>query len=130
MFKIICFNFSDLKKLIIRANSAEWSPQSDLPGLCLGKEQHLAWICTALFNKKKVIIQPEEILLMDDDEENVQVAKDFGHQAYQVKDDVTLTSILSYVEAQLPDIVHSMPVNLSTDQSPTRSSHKKKGQPL
>ena len=64
----------------------------------LGKQQHLAWMVTQLFNKRHLIIHPHEIFLIDDDEENVDIAKQFGHLAYKVPDEVTMENIWEFVE--------------------------------
>jgi hypothetical protein len=84
--------------MIIRGNSKEWLPAPSITDQPLGKEQHLAWICTELFNQKHVIIAAHEILLIDDDEENCDTARQFGHQAFEVLEDVTLSQIQQYVE--------------------------------
>ncbi len=51
--------FSNIKKILIRANSKDWLPPSGPAGTALGKQQHIAWICTELFNTKHDIIQPQ-----------------------------------------------------------------------
>ena len=100
--------FSNTKKILIRANSKDWLPQQSGPNApSLGKQQHIAWICTELFNSKHDIIQPQEILLMDDDEENVSIAHQFGHQAYEVPEDVNLEAILKYATA-LQEVQHEL----------------------
>ncbi len=95
VFVYIC---SDTHKILTRANSKDWLPQQSLGGQSYGKQQHIAWIVTELFNRKHAIIHPAEILLMDDDLENVQIAQQFGHIAFEVADDVTLASIENFVE--------------------------------
>jgi len=90
----------EAQKILIRANSKDWLQSSGLDsGIAYGKQQHIAWIVTELYKTFHVIIRPEEIILMDDDDENVTTARNFGHQAYQVPEDVTLKSIQSFVEA-------------------------------
>lgn len=93
---LIC---SDISRIIIRANSKDWAPQSSVTTTNhLGKQQHIAWIVTEMYDKKHIIIQPHEIMLMDDDNENVTLALEFGHQAYEVEEEVTLESIDRYVQ--------------------------------
>ena len=89
--------FSNVSKLIIRGNSKDWLPSSNISDPPLGKEQHLACICTELFNDKHVIIAAHEILLIDDDDENCVIAREFGHQAFEVPEDVTLAHIAQFV---------------------------------
>ncbi len=82
---------------MIRANSKDWLPSTPgAPAQNLGKQQHIAWICTEIFNRKHVIIESHEILLMDDDLENVQLARDFGHQGYEVPEDITLEEMYTF----------------------------------
>ena len=88
----------EAQKVLIRANSKDWLPSQGLDSSSYGKQQHIAWIVTELFNTKHAIIRPEEILLMDDDSDNVTLAENFGHQAYEVPEDVTMKSIQSFVE--------------------------------
>ena len=102
------FCFSNIKKILIRANSKDWLQQQSTPNApSLGKQQHIEWICTELFNSKHDIIQPQEILLMDDDEENVSIAHQFGHQAYEVQEDVNLEAILKYAST-LQEVQHEL----------------------
>ena len=89
---------SNISKLIIRGNSKEWLPTSNISDPPLGKEQHLACICTELFNDKHVIVAAHEILLLDDDDENCDIAREFGHQAFQVPEGVTMSDIAQYVK--------------------------------
>lgn len=108
MILLICYHetqfnnvfifFSDINQVLIRANSKDWLPHQGLTVQRLGKQQHIAWIVTELFNRKHAIIHSAEILLMDDDSENVEVALEFGHQAYEVPDDVSLQSMFSYAK--------------------------------
>ena len=44
---------------------------------------------------------------MDDDEENVAIAHQFGHQAYEVHEDVNLEAILKYATA-LQEVQHEL----------------------
>ena len=62
----------------------------------LGKQQHIAWITTWLYNTKHLLIEPQEILLLDDDNENVTLALEFGHMAYEVPEEVSLDSIKDF----------------------------------
>jgi hypothetical protein len=98
---------SDTDKILIRANSKDWLPPQSPTGQAYGKQQHIAWIVTELFNKKHAIIHPEEILLLDDDSDNVEIAHQFGHQAYEVPEEVSLEDINSFVE-NLPFIRHEI----------------------
>lgn len=92
-YGITPFSFSDTNKIIIRANSKEWLPVQGPGTPFLGKQQHIAWITTWLYNCKRLLIEPHEILLLDDDNENVTLAQEFGHLAYEVPEEVTLDSI-------------------------------------
>lgn len=44
---------------------------------------------------------------MDDDEENVSIAYQFGHQAYEVQEDVNLEAILKYAST-LQEVQHEL----------------------
>lgn len=44
---------------------------------------------------------------MDDDEENVSLAHQFGHQAYEVPEDVSLQNILKYATG-LAQVQHDL----------------------
>ena len=48
---------------------------------------------------RRAIIQSHEIVLIDDDVENVEVARRFGHFAYEVKPDVTVSDIAAWAES-------------------------------
>ncbi|ELT91933.1 hypothetical protein CAPTEDRAFT_216461 [Capitella teleta] len=85
-------------EIIIRASSKDWLPPGNADSQVLGKQQHLAWMVTQLFHKKRLIIQPHEIFLIDDDEENVSTAKQFGHLAYLVPEEVTIQHIYEFVQ--------------------------------
>ena len=63
----------------------------------LGKEKHITWCLTELYEKKKLIIEKQEIVLFDDDDDNVDNALEFGHHAYEVPDDVTAQHLLDFV---------------------------------
>ena len=66
---------------MIRANSKDWAGSAAESSLLnLGKQQHIAWCVTELYDQKHIIVQPHEILLIDDDGENVALAQEFGHQ--------------------------------------------------
>jgi len=76
-------------------------PQSSVydPAACfLGKEEHLARVTTDLYNMRHAIIQSHEIVLIDDDAENLEVALRFGHFAFEVKSDVTVSDIAAFAE--------------------------------
>ena len=79
--------------MVIRTNADDWAK----PVTFLGKQQHIAWLVTELFNRDHVMIQAHEILLLDDDIENVKLAAEFGHQTYEVPEDVTLDRISEFV---------------------------------
>ena len=106
-FHFFCLS-SDTDRILIRANSKDWLPPQSATGQAYGKQQHIAWIVTELFNKKHAIIHPEEILLMDDDSENVDIALQFGHQAYEVPEEVSIEEISRFVE-QMQHIRHEIP---------------------
>ena len=65
----------------------------------LGKEEHLARVTTDLYNMRHAIIQSHEIVLIDDDVENVEVARRFGHFAFEVKSNVTISDIVKFSES-------------------------------
>ena len=95
--------------MLIRGVSKRWMPQSsvyDSAACVLGKEEHLARVTTDLYNMRRAIIQSHEIVLIDDDVENVEVARRFGHFAFEVKPDVTVSDIAAFAESlqreQLP----------------------------
>jgi len=91
--------FSDTSRILIRTSCKDWLPKRNQPSTqSLGKQQHIAQVTTDLYNLRRAVIQPHEILLMDDDEENVNIARQFGHLAYLVKEAVTLEDIYSFVE--------------------------------
>lgn len=91
--------FSDTSKILIRTSCKDWLPKKNQPSTqSLGKQQHIAQVTTDLYNLRRAVIHPHEILLMDDDEENVNIARQFGHLAYLVKETVTLEDIYSFVE--------------------------------
>ena len=83
--------------MLIRANSKDWLPSQPPPVPYLGKQQHIAWIVTELFNRKHAIIHSSQILLMDDDKENIDIALEFGHKAYEVPEEVGLEDIADFV---------------------------------
>ncbi|KAK2187242.1 hypothetical protein NP493_172g02043 [Ridgeia piscesae] len=85
---------SDISRVVIRTNAEDWAQKQVT---FLGKQQHIAWLVTELFNRDHVMIQAHEILLLDDDIKNVQLAEEFGHQAYEVPEDVTLDLISEFV---------------------------------
>ena len=94
---------------MIRANSKDWADQPSVANAMLGKQQHIAWCVTELYDQKHLIIHPHEILLMDDDEDNVQVAKEFGHQAYKVpEEELTIEEIKQFADRL--QVVKVMPV--------------------
>lgn len=90
------FLFSDTSRILIRTSCKDWLPKKNQQSL--GKQQHIAQVTTDLYNLRRAVIHPHEILLMDDDEENVNIARQFGHLAYLVKETVTLEDIYSFVE--------------------------------
>ena len=91
---IICYGCSDISRVVIRTNAEDWAQK---PVTFLGKQQHIAWLVTKLFNRDHIMIQAHEILLLDDDIENVKLAEEFGHQTYEVPEDVTLDLISEFV---------------------------------
>ncbi|XP_033747488.1 uncharacterized protein LOC117332620 [Pecten maximus] len=80
----------DVEKIYVQANTAEFREKNKHQ--ILGKEAHLAAVCTELYNQKHVIIKPEEIILFDDDMDNIDTAIQFGHWAVAVKDDISYLS--------------------------------------
>jgi len=93
---------SDINRVLIRGVSKDWMPHGsvyDSTACFLGKEEHLARVTTDLYNVRHAIIQSHEIVLIDDDAENVEVARRFGHFAYEVKPNVTVSDIARYAES-------------------------------
>ena len=102
-FTLCC---SDVSKIMVRANSKDWIEQPEVANSMLGKEQHISWCVTELYDQRHLIIHPYEILLVDDDGENVQIAKEFGHSAYKVPEDVTIEDFKKFA-----DDLHVVKVN-------------------
>lgn len=99
-----CACCSDTDRILIRGVSKNWMPQSSLydpTAFFLGKEEHLARVTTDLYNLRHAIIQSHEIVLIDDDAENVEVARRFGHFAFEVKPNVTISDIAGFAESLL-----------------------------
>lgn len=99
---LCCVLSSDIDRVLIRGVSKRWMPHSsvyDSAACVLGKEEHLARVTTDLYNMHRAIIQSHEIVLIDDDAENVEVARRFGHFAYEVKPDVTVSDIAAFAES-------------------------------
>ncbi|OWF50268.1 uncharacterized protein LOC110450653 [Mizuhopecten yessoensis] len=80
----------NVEKIYVQANTAEFREKNKHQ--ILGKEAHLAAVCTELYNQKHVIIKPEEIILFDDDTDNIETAVNFGHWAVTVRDDISYLS--------------------------------------
>ncbi|XP_060071010.1 uncharacterized protein LOC132550926 [Ylistrum balloti] len=80
----------DAEKIYVQANTADFREKNK--DQILGKEAHLAAVCTELYNQRHLIIKPEEIILFDDDTENIDTAIEFGHWAVTVKDDISYLS--------------------------------------
>ncbi|XP_069135781.1 uncharacterized protein [Argopecten irradians] len=80
----------DVEKIYVQANTPEFREKNKHK--ILGKEAHLAAVCTDLYNQKHVIIKPEEIILFDDDRDNIDTAIEFGHWAVTVQDDISYIS--------------------------------------
>ena len=82
-----------------------------------GKQEHLAWYVTDLFNSRRVVVRSQEILLFDDDLDNVARAIEFGHNAYHVPDGVTMSDIKEFIDTITPTstkcihLVHQSPTN-------------------
>ena len=88
-------SFSDVSKILVRASSSDWA---DAPTIAtIGKEKHITWCLSQLYEKKKLIIEKHEIVLFDDDDDNIENALEFGHHAYEVPDDVTAKHLKDYV---------------------------------
>jgi len=97
-----CALCSDTDRILIRGVSKDWMPQSSVydPSACFfGKEEHLARVTTDFYNMRHAIIQSHEIVLLDDDTENVEVARRFGHFAFEVKPNVTVSDIAGFAES-------------------------------
>jgi len=96
---------SDIDRVLVRGVSKNWLPRNSA-ACVLGKEEHLARVTTDLYNMRRAIIQSHEIVLIDDDVENVEVARRFGHFAFEVKPDVMVSDIAAFAESlqreQLP----------------------------
>lgn len=97
-----CALCSDVDRVLIRGVSKGWMPHSsvyDSTACFLGKEEHLARVTTDLYNIRHAIIQSHEIVLIDDDADNVEVARRFGHFAFEVKPNVTVSDIAGFAES-------------------------------
>jgi len=97
---------SDIDRVLIRGVSKDWMPQGsvyDSTACFLGKEEHLARVTTDLYNMRHAIIQSHEIVLIDDDAENVEVARRFGHFAFEVKSNVTVSDIAGFAESLIQE---------------------------
>jgi len=97
-----CVLYSDIDRILIRGVSKDWMPQGSLydsTACCLGKEEHLARVTTDLYNTRHAIIQSHQIVLIDDDVENIEVACRFGHFAFEVKPNVTVSDIAGFAES-------------------------------
>jgi len=95
---------SDIDRILIRGVSKDWLPHSSVynSAACfLGKEEHLARVTTDLYNMRHAIIQSHEIVLIDDDAENVEVARRFGHFAFEVKPNVMVSDIAEFAASLL-----------------------------
>lgn len=109
---------SDAGRIVVRTTSKEWllgsKNQTGGGGApsCLGKQQHIAQVTTDLYNQRHAVIQPHEILLVDDDDENVQIARHFGHLAFLVRDGVNLDEIYTFVD-RLKDATTFLPSSYS-----------------
>jgi hypothetical protein len=53
------------------------------------------------FNKEIVNILDENILLLDDDVQNLKLANDYGHYAFQVNNSVQLVDILNFLKTDV-----------------------------
>lgn len=89
---------SDTARILVRTSTKEWQKKNQQSKQSLGKQQHIAQVTTDLYNFRRAVIQPHEILLIDDDEENVDIARRFGHVAFLVKENVTLEDIYAFME--------------------------------
>jgi len=99
-----CVLCSDIDCVLIRGVSKDWMPQGsvyDSTACFLGKEEHLARVTTDLYNMRHAIIQSHEVVLIDDDVENIEVARRFGHFAFEVKPSVTVSDIARFAESLL-----------------------------
>lgn len=90
--------FSDTSRILIRTSSKDFHQKNLLAKQSLGKQQHITEVTTDLYRFRRAVIHPPEIILMDDDDENVEVARRFGHVAFLVKETVTLEDIYAFVE--------------------------------
>lgn len=82
-------------RIIVRGNTPDWTRKGT--SWQLGKEEHISSVVTELYNRSHAIIKPEHILLLDDDPKNVEIAKSFQHQAFQVDPDFTLDQFREYL---------------------------------
>ena len=84
---------------MVRTNAKDWGDKpSSASNIVLGKQQHIAWCVTELYRQHHMIVHAHEILLMDDDGENVHIAKEFGHQAYEVPEHVKMHDLRLFCE--------------------------------
>ena len=105
-----------------------------------GKQEHIVWLITELFNARQAIVRSQEILLLDDDNDNITKAIEFGHHAYHVLDTVTMVDLKEFIDTITVHSTKYFPViqpkstrngTKSTDERsngdkerPIKSSHK------
>lgn len=82
----------DATKIIVRGNSSDFMARNNYD--LNGKEAHIADVLTTLYNTRQEIIKPKEVILFDDDNENIAKAKEFGHWAVEVEDDISYDTFI------------------------------------
>ena len=93
---LLYFRYSD--RIWIRALTSKWQCVSAMCPI-FGKEEHIAWLVTELSNTRGIHVRSSEIILLDDDTDNINVAREFGHHAYSVFDDVTSQDLKQFILA-------------------------------
>ncbi|KAK3606426.1 hypothetical protein CHS0354_041362 [Potamilus streckersoni] len=90
------------ERILIQANTLEFREKHSHQ--FLGKQAHITSILTELYNQKQLKIKPCQVVLLDDDRENIQIAKQFGHQAFLVEDSISEDTFLEF--ARMLDYSH------------------------
>ncbi|CAD5110803.1 DgyrCDS168 [Dimorphilus gyrociliatus] len=113
------FTKYNYKKILLRCNTKHWprgeeghGPLPQIAMMTLGKEQHLSWVVTQLYQTHGELIKPQEILLLDDDERNCRIAREFNHNSFVVTDSINLKEFADY--AKQLDVDLAPPVTVSS----------------
>jgi hypothetical protein len=97
-----------INKIVIKGNTREFVEEHGIENCYSnGKEIHLQFCRSRIyemlkrFNKEIVNILDENILLLDDDVQNLKLANDYGHYAFQVNNSVQLVDILNFLKTDV-----------------------------